>query len=84
MKALGGGVTPKTLALIKKTLKQNPGCSLHMSRGPDGERRIELRERTDRASKLARLRAKARKADLLLLQAYVHDRELELRGRGLL
>lgn len=84
MKATGAGVSRKELALTRKTLKAGPGCSIRTTRKADGERRVHLIKGTDRASKLARLKANARRADLLLLQAYVHDRELELRERGLL
>ena len=76
MKAAGTGVSRKELALIRKTLKANPGCSIVMNRGPDGERRGRLRHRTDRAAELARLKARARRADLLLLQARVQESEL--------
>ena len=84
MKATGAGVSRKELALTRKTLTAGPGCSIRTTRKADGERRVHLIKGTDRASKLARLKANARRADLLLLQAYVHDRELELRERGLL
>ena len=76
MKAAGTGVSRKELAMIRKTLKANPGCSIVMNRGPDGERRGRLRHRTDRAAELARLKARARRADLLLLQARVQESEL--------
>jgi hypothetical protein len=76
MKATGAGVTRKELALIRKTLKANPGCSIVMDRGADGERRVRLRRRTDRDAQFARLKARARRADLLLLQARVRESEL--------
>jgi hypothetical protein len=42
VKAMGSGVSPKELALIRKTLKANRGCSIEMNRGPDGERGVRL------------------------------------------
>ena len=76
MKATGAGVSQKELALIRKTLKANPGCSVVMDRGSDGERRVRLRAMPGRAAELARLKARARRADLLLLQARVQESEL--------
>jgi hypothetical protein len=76
MKATGAGASRKELALIRKALKADPGCSIVMDRGPDGVRRVRLRHGTDRAAQLARLKADARRADLLLLQARVQESEL--------
>ena len=36
MQVTGAGVSRKELALIRKTLKANPGCSLVVNRGPAG------------------------------------------------
>jgi hypothetical protein len=50
-----------------------------MDRGPDGKRRVRLCHATGRAAQLARLKARARRADLLLLQARVQEGELSQR-----
>jgi hypothetical protein len=76
MKATATGVSRKELALIRKTLKANPGCVIRMDRGPDGERRVRLGHASGRAAELARLKARARRANLLLLQARVQESEL--------
>jgi hypothetical protein len=64
----------KELALVKKALKRNPGCSIRMTRGAGGEPNVQLIRGTDRASRLAQLRGHARRADLLLLQAHTEER----------
>jgi hypothetical protein len=72
----GAGVSPKELALIRKTLRADPGTAVVIDRGPDGERRVRLRHGTDRAAQLARLKARARRAELMLLQARVEESDM--------
>jgi hypothetical protein len=74
MKAAVDGVSRTELALVKKALKRNPGCSIRVTRGADGEPNVQLIRGTDRASKLARLRAAAKRADPVLLQAQAEER----------
>jgi hypothetical protein len=76
MKATGAGASRKELALIRKTLKANPGCSIVWTVGRMACGGYPLRHGTDRAAQLARLKADARRADLLLLQARVQESEL--------
>ena len=64
MKATSSGVSQKEVALIRKTLKANPGCSIVMHRGPDGERRVRLRRTPEAPTTLAALKRRVRLHEL--------------------
>ena len=52
------------LALIRKTLKAHPGCSIVMKRGPDGEREVRLRRISEAPTTLAALKRRVRLSEL--------------------
>jgi hypothetical protein len=64
MKVTSAGVSRKELALVRKTLKANPGCSVVVNRGPDGERRVRLRRGSEAPTTLAGLKRRVRLHDL--------------------